>query len=137
MKRKLYMLITLAALLLSACSAFSPAGDPLDGTSWKLTAYAGKDVLPGTNVTITFADGQAGGEAGCNGYGGTYEVDGEKISFHEVASTLVLCTGPEGIMEQEAEFLGSLNEAGRFELAGGRLQIFRSDGEALTFVPAQ
>jgi len=134
MKRKLLMLITLTALL-SACSVFAPAGDPLDGTSWQLSAYGDKAVLPGTSVTIAFADGQASGTAGCNGYGGSYEVDGDQISFHELASTLMLCTGPEGIMEQEAEFLGPLNEAGRFELAGGRLQLFRSDGEALTFIP--
>jgi heat shock protein HslJ len=136
MKRKLLILLTLTALLLSACGAAS-AGDPLDGTSWKLAATAGKPALPGTNVTIKFEDGQAGGEAGCNGYGGAYEVDGEKLSFRDVVSTLMLCTAPGGVMEQEAEFLGSLNEVERFELAGGQLQLFRADGEALTFVPAQ
>ena len=135
MKRKLLILLTLTALLLSACSAAS-AGDPLDGSSWKLAAAAGKPALPGTNVTITFADGQAGGEAGCNRYGGAYEVDGEKLNFQEVVATLMLCTAPEGVMEQEAQFLGSLNEVERFELADGQLQLFRSDGEALAFVPA-
>jgi heat shock protein HslJ len=63
-------------------------------------------------------------------------VDGEQISFQEVASTLMLCTAPEGVMEQEAAFLGSLNQVERYELADGRLQLIRSDGEALTFVPA-
>jgi heat shock protein HslJ len=135
MKLRLLSLTLLAALLLSACSAFSP-GDPLEGTSWQLAASAGKEVVPGTNVTIRFEDGLAGGEAGCNGYGGAYEVDGEKISFQEVASTLMLCTAPEGVMEQEAAFLGSLNQVERFELADGQLQLIRSDGEALTFVPA-
>jgi heat shock protein HslJ len=135
MKLKLLSLTLLAALLLSACGA-SSSGDPLEGTSWQLAAYAGKDVVPGTNVTIQFEDGLASGEAGCNGYGGAYEVDGEQISFQEVASTLMLCTAPEGVMEQEAEFLGSLNQVERYELADGRLQLIRSDGEALTFVPA-
>jgi hypothetical protein len=51
MKLKLLSLTLLAALLLSACGAFSP-GDPLEGTSWQLAASAGKDVVPGTNVTI-------------------------------------------------------------------------------------
>jgi heat shock protein HslJ len=135
MKLKLLSLTLLTVLLLSACSAPS-SGDPLEGTSWQLAASAGQDVVPGTNVTISFEDGLAGGEAGCNGYGGSYVVDGEKISFQEVASTLMLCTAPEGVMEQEAAFLGSLNQVERFELAGGRLQLIRSDGEALTFVPA-
>jgi heat shock protein HslJ len=88
-------------------------------------------------VSLRFEDGQAGGAAGCNSYGGAYEVDGEKISLREIASTLMLCTAPEGVMEQEAEFLGSLNEVERFELADGQLQLIRPGGEALTFVPVQ
>lgn len=137
MKHKLLVLVTLTTLIIYACSALSGTSDPLDGSSWQLTAYSGKDVIPGTNVTITFEDRQASGQAGCNGYGGAYEVDGEKIVFRDVASTLMLCTGPEGVMEQEAEFLGSLNEAQRFELTDGQLQLFRTDGEALIFVPVQ
>ena len=135
MKLKLLSLTLLTVLLLSACGASTP-GDPLEGSSWQLAAYAGKDVVPGTNVTIGFEDGLASGEAGCNGYGGAYVVDGEEITFRDVASTLMLCTAPEGVMEQEAEFLGSLNQVERYELADGQLQLFRSDGEALAFVPA-
>jgi heat shock protein HslJ len=121
-------------MLLAACSA---GGDPLDGSSWKLSEYAGKPALPETNVTIEFTDGQAGGAAGCNSYGGAYEVNGEQVVFRDVVSTLMLCTAPEGVMEQEAEFLGSLNEVERFEVSGGQLQLIRADGEALVFVPAQ
>jgi heat shock protein HslJ len=130
------MFTLLTTLLLSACSLSAPAGDPLDGTSWQLSALGDRSPVEGTTVTLGFEDGRATGSAGCNSYGGAYEVDGEKIVFREVASTLMLCTNP-GVMEQEAEFLGSLNEVNRFELASGRLQLYRSDGEALAFVPAR
>jgi heat shock protein HslJ len=136
MIRKLLILITLTTLLLSACSAVSGVNDPLDGSSWQLSSYNGKSPLAGTTVTLEFKDGQAGGKAGCNGYGSAYEVDGEKLVFREVASTLMACTAP-GVMEQEAEFLGSLNDVERFELSDGRLQLYRSGGEALTFIPTQ
>ena len=44
---------------------------------------------------------------------------------------------PEGIMGQEQDFLQILGNAQRFELTDSQLQIYGSDGEALTFVPAR
>jgi len=42
--------------------------------------------------------------------------------------------GFNGTTEPVLQYLGSVQ---RFEVADGQLQIFRSDGEALTFVPAK
>ena len=53
-----------------------------------------------------------------------------------MASTLMACVD-QSMMEQESTYLKFLGEAQRFELANGQLQIYRSDGEALTFVRAQ
>ena len=60
---------------------------------------------------------------------------GKKIVFGEMFSTLMAC--PEPIMEQETMFLQFLGDAQRFEMVDGQLQIFWSDHEALTFVPAK
>ena len=134
--KPIFLSVTILTLIaLSACSALTPAGASLDGTAWRLSSYAGQPALPETNVTIQFEDGRAGGEAGCNGYGASYKVDGNRIRFEEIASTLMLCTAPEGVMEQEAEFLGSLEQVERFELDEDQLRLIRSDGEALVFVP--
>jgi heat shock protein HslJ len=130
------MLALLTTTLLSACSPSAPGGDPLDGSSWQLAELGGTPAVAGADVTLEFADGQAGGTAGCNSYGGAYQVEGKNITFKDVASTLMLCTGTAGVMEQEAAFLGSLNEVERFELGEGQLRLIRSDGGALTFVPA-
>lgn len=137
MTRNLFILFLSTTLLLSACAAVATPADPLEGTSWELVSSAGQAVLPGTQVTLAFAEGRASGTAGCNGYGGMYQVDGDQVAFREVASTLMFCADPAGVMEQETAFLGSLNEVARFELAAGRLQLFRADGEALEFVPAR
>lgn len=135
MKQNLLILLTLTALLLSACSALSPAGDPLDGTAWQLSALGEKSPVAGSTVTLEFNDGQAGGTAGCNSYGGAYEVEGENIAFREIVSTLMACAD-QAVMDQEAMFLSALNEADRFELANGQLRLFRPSGEPLTFIPA-
>ena len=45
------------------------------------------------------------------------------------------CVDPPEVMEMEQMFHAWLADAVRFELSEDQLMIFRSDGEALTFVP--
>ena len=129
----LFTLIALLAVVLGACR--SAAQDPLQGTSWRLVAYGQTSLIPDTSITLAFQDGQAGGSAGCNSYGGAYQVAGDNIAFDSLVSTLMACTEPPGVMEQEAAFLQFLQAGERFQLQDGRLLIFRADGEALTFEP--
>ena len=123
--------------LLAGCSGFSFPSDPLEGTSWELYAYSKTRPIEGSTLTISFEDGQVSGSSGCNSYGGSYKVSGKKLTVDEVFATLMACPEPEGLIEQEAMFLRYLGEAQRFELADGQLQIFWSEHEALTFVPAE
>ena len=76
-------LVSLAFLLimLTACSAFPSAADPLDGTSWELYAYRKSRPVEGTTLTIRFENGQVSGSAGCNSFGGSYQVNGEEDCF--------------------------------------------------------
>ena len=135
-------LTALIFLLLSACGKVDPdpgdlaTGDPLDGTSWVLVAYRKSSPLSGTTITATFEDGQVRGSAGCNTYGGFYEASEGSITVGPVAITEMACLEPEGVMEQEMMFIDEfLREAQTFRVTNEQLQIFRSDGEALTFVP--
>jgi len=77
------------------------------------------------------------GSAGCNSFGGTYKVSGNKIRVGEIALTTMACLEPQGVMEQENVFMGFLSEAQTFQLSDGRLLIFGLDREALTFVPQE
>ncbi|UCC86443.1 MAG: META domain-containing protein [Anaerolineales bacterium] len=135
-------MVTLAGgmvlLWLAACDrADSDAGDPLDGTSWLLTAYGRSNPIPGTTITATFEGGQMRGSAGCNSYGGSYQVRRDKIKLDKMAVTLMACPEPEGILEQEQTFLSLVGDAQTFRLTDRQLQIFTSDGEALTFIPQE
>lgn len=131
-------LVGMATITLAACGGASTiAGDPLDDTSWILADYGGTGPIPGTTITATFEDGQVNGSAGCNSYFGSYQVSGDNITMGEVASTLMACMDPEGVMEQETTFMEFLTDAQTFRLTDGQLQIFRSDGEALTFGPQE
>ena len=76
-------------VLLTGCSAFPVAADPLDGTSWELYAYRKTRPIEGSTLTISFENGQVSGTSGCNSYGGSYEVHGEKLTVDEVFATLM------------------------------------------------
>ena len=130
------ILLTMTILALAACSGpGSATSDPLDGTSWVLIAYRKTRPIPGTTITAIFEDGQVRGSAGCNSYGGSYQVSGDTIAVSEISFTEMACLEPEGVMDQETTFLEFLGDARTFRLGDGQLQILRSDGEALTFVP--
>jgi len=134
MKNKLLLLIISTAILVSACGSIG--GDPLKDTSWELYVISKSRPIEGSTITISFEEGRASGSSGCNSFGGEYQVKGKEIEFGMMMSTLMACVDPE-MMEQETAFLQFLGDAQRFEIVDGQLQIFRSDGEALTFIPVK
>jgi heat shock protein HslJ len=141
MKVKSTLMVILAGtivLSLAACSGTSSApSDPLDGTSWVLTAYRKSRPIPETTLTATFEEGQIRGSAGCNTYAGSYQVRDDSIEVGAIAITEMACLEPEGVMEQETMFVEYMQDAQTFRFTDGQLQIFNSDGEALTFVPQE
>jgi heat shock protein HslJ len=131
-------LAVMVLLGLTACAGILPGtGDPLDGTSWVLTAYGTSSLIPGTEITLECEGGEVSGSAGCNIYGGTYRVSGDSISMTDLYNTEMACMEPEGVMEQEQEFLELLRDARSFQIVDEHLQIFTAAKEALTFAPAE
>jgi heat shock protein HslJ len=87
-------------------------------------------VIIGTELTAKFDDdGTLSGSAGCNNYNTTYEVDGENISIGQTAVTQMYCQDPEGIMEQEAEYLAALQSAATYKIEGDRMTM-RTDSDS-------
>ncbi|MCS6883463.1 MAG: META domain-containing protein [Oscillochloridaceae bacterium] len=115
----------------------------LSGTSWTVTGYnngkqAVVSVLNGSTLTLVFgADGQLSGSAGCNNYTGSYEVADQSLRIGPLASTKRLCNEPEGVMEQETQFLEALGTAVTYRIDGDRLELRTGDGAmAVTAVRA-
>ena len=132
MQLKIITLITLVSMLLSACT--STGNLSLDGTSWELVSIGNQRPIDGSTVTISFENGQVRGNSGCNSYGGEYQLSGDKVEFGMLMSTMMACTDT-AMMDQESTFIQLLGDAQRLEIVDGQLQIYRSDGEALMFVP--
>ena len=138
MLRYIFLGLLIAAIA-TGCTLFSPSGSPkqtLENTDWLLISYRGKDAIVEVKSTVLFQNGEVGGFGGCNQFGGQYTLPtfgGNGIEIGDLASTLMFCVEPEGVMEQEAAFLEILNDANRFEVANDRLMIYNSTNEVLIF----
>lgn len=111
--------------------------NPLLGTAWTLVSFgpAGEEtpVLADSDVTLQFDDaGHGGGSAGCNSYGGDYEIENDSITFSPIVSTMMACAD-EDVMDQEQRYLTALQAASRYELQddGQQLMIWYDEGEGV------
>ncbi len=115
----------------------------LENTSWKLDSYVNNagnlvNVLPDTDITAEFQDGEIGGNSGCNNYFGTYEISGcNEIIMGPFNVTLMFCSVPAGIMKQEQDYLAALESAAHYSINGNTLVITNAAGEViLVFIAA-
>jgi len=134
--RRIAMILTICAIILCACAEISPADQPdLEETTWGLMTYNDNHPIEGTQPTLQFEDGQVSGNASCNHYSGSYQINGNAISFDALFSTEMACQEPEGVMNQERIYLDLLMSADRFELSESEdvLTIFAGSHQILTF----
>jgi heat shock protein HslJ len=92
--------------------------------------------LPDVKTTAEFKDGNVNGKAACNTYNGAYQVDGDRISFGPLMSTMMACEP--AAMDQETGYLAALEMADTFEVQGESLKILDQHGEiVLEFVTTE
>ena len=115
--------------------------DSLANTQWVLESFGtvgSETPVVGENaVTLEFAsDGQVGGSASCNSYGGSYSVQDNTLVLAEIVSTLMACVDT-ALMEQEVQYLDALQTVSEFQVDGDRLTITYDDGQGvLNFISA-
>jgi putative lipoprotein len=102
---------------------------PLAGTNWKAIELAGKPIpAPDANreAQLLFqAGGRLSGSDGCNRVVGSYELNGQRVRFGQLAGTQMACldTG-----EVERAFRDALKAAERLTIAGDRLELLDGTG---------
>lgn len=122
-------LLVAVAFVLGACSGSST--NDLAGTVWEVVSLSGSDLLPGTTITLEFTDEEVSGSAGCNHYGGSYQISGSNLTFSEIFQTEMACPEPPGVLEQEGNYLAALNIADSFQVIGNRLELRTEEGGQL------
>jgi len=117
-------------------SALKPA--PLVGSLWQLSSIVEESgsvasLLAGTEITATFDEqGTLAGSAGCNNYTTSYQVSGSQMTITgPVASTMMMCVDPRGIMDQEGKYLAALESVASYAIEARQLTLFNAQGQAI------
>lgn len=135
------LLIALAALTAACGDAGDGAADPpvpvdtVEG-DWVLSSGTvdGKTfpIVDGYRVTMQLGDGQIGGTAACNGYGGDYAVEDGRLLVAELGRTEMACL-PE-VMASEQAWFDVLTRGPEIANTGGSL-VLTGDGVDLVLLP--
>ncbi len=110
---------------------------PLEGTEWVLATYADADgalvgTTPGAEPTAVFANGSLVGNAGCNDFTTSYELDGDTLTISsEAAMTQKFCEQPEGVMDQEAAVMSNYDAVSLYRIRQRTLELLDADGNVL------
>jgi len=108
--RTVAALVVAGLIALSVAACGSSASTSLPGSQWTVTSINGKTTEADGTPTIEFgSDGNVAGTTGCNRYSGKVTIDGDKITFGQMTSTLIGCEGAIGAQEQA--FLAAMDGA--------------------------
>ena len=106
-------------------------GASLEGTYWKAIELAGQPT-PAQDATreahLQFQAGRVFGSDGCNQLTGSYQLNGERVTFGQMAGTLMACLDESGT---EEPFRNALKNASRLTIAGDRLELLDAAGTRL------
>lgn len=119
---------TILGMLSFACSQNGnvPASELVD--TWTLVEVNGAAVdssRSNRTPTLTLeADGRASGHAGCNQFGGEYELNGNSLRFGALAMTRMACPGR---MDVETAYGAALNATREWRIREGMLELLADD----------
>ena len=128
------LLPALAAVALAGCTAIAEhtAGDePLENTYWKLIDLEGAAVEAVDNqreahIVLHTEESRVAGSGGCNRLMGSYQLDGDALSFGQLATTMMACADG---MQTEHQFLGVLEGVSAWEVTGTSLTLKDGAGD--------
>lgn len=101
----------------------------LEDKKWIVEILNGKSVeMEGTKPFISFdaTKQSAGGNTGCNVFGGSYAVSGDTIRIFDTVSTMRACI-EDNRMKIERNSMDALQNANRFEIKNRKLYLYRKD----------
>ena len=102
------------------------------GTPWKLVKigdkeFKGTEGAPPPFIKLLPEKNRVIGFTGCNKFGGTYTLEGSKVSFDLKLSTKNACPKTPGM---DTDFLGTLAKAQTFKSQGSKLELM-ADGKVI------
>jgi heat shock protein HslJ len=116
----------------SAASAEPPVTHELAGTRWVLTQLGSDPVVsaegrPEQFITLDSSQQRVAGNAGCNRLLGSYALEGDHLSFSQMATTRMACPD----MERETALLKSLEATKSWRIDGAQLELLDAGANLL------
>ncbi len=104
--------------------------EPLENTYWKLTRLGDAPVVLAStqrepHFILHQQSRRLSGSGGCNQLMGSYELNGDQLTFGQMAGTMMVCA--EG-MDTEKAFLEALKQVSRSKIVRQHLELFDSSG---------
>ena len=105
----------------------------LENTYWKLASLRGRPVSPvegqrEPHLVLQPAEKRVAGSSGCNRLMGSYTLDGKRLTFGQMAGTMMAC--PQG-MEIERAFLDTLSKVDGWRIDSQRLELLDARGDVV------
>ncbi|NWN83954.1 MAG: META domain-containing protein [Halomonas sp.] len=136
--------LLLSAMTLAGCAGFDatsngPMDEPLENTYWKLEKVGDREAVAidearEAHLVLHAEDSRLAGSTGCNRMMGQFEHKGDRLSFDQVATTMMACPGE--VMELERAFLEALDSVETWQVKGDSLALIGAEGEALAHFEA-
>jgi heat shock protein HslJ len=132
---QLELLDASGAVLMVFEKVVPPPPAALEGNHWDLTSFingeAASSLVADSTIMLNLVDGKLSGFGGCNSYFADYTLDGDKLTFTTAGSTLMYCNSPEGVMDQEALYLGTLAKVAGYRITGDQMELLDASGATL------
>ncbi|GIZ13287.1 META domain-containing protein [Pseudomonas sp. NCCP-436] len=121
--------LVLLASALTGCAGTAPQLQTEH--AYRVEWIGERPLIDRSHLSITFAaDGRAHGNAGCNHWFASYQLDGERLRFESPGSTRRMCAP--ALMEQEQRFLAALEKVERWDFNSiGQLQLWPVSGKPI------
>jgi len=118
---------------------FPAASASLENTDWRLTRLGEAAVAAASQqrepyFVLSSKSHRVSGSGGCNRFTGSYQLNGDELTFGPIVTTLMAC--PEG-MDTEKAFLKALTETKTWKLTEQKLELFDAHGKLLASFEAR
>ncbi len=127
-------LLPLVLITLVSCASFKKGGKSdatgnttLQGTAWVISSITDFQLEEtDRQATLSFSDtsNRFGGYSGCNMFGGTFETEGNKLSFSQVMGTKRACMPG---MKTESAVFKLLEATNSYVITDGKLQLKKDE----------
>jgi len=98
------------------------AGDVV-GSTWTLRTGSGPagpvPLVDGWPITVLFENQNFGGTAACNGYGGSYSIDGRSLSLRDLGSEDMGC--PRDVLASQQAFFAAVEDVNEISIVDNEL----------------